>query len=329
MKQRLLVAFAFGGTAAVYTAVVVPALWPDLRPDFGIVWFGARTLAEGRNPYELVGPGAEYEWDYLLLYPLTSMIAIGPLSALPLYAAKTIFAAIGAGLFAWALTRETIRNPQLLVFASPAMTSALQNVQWSPLLIAAATLTPAAWLLTCKPTIGVALLAWRPSWRSMLVAGTFVLLTIVIAPWWPAAWVSTLASTGHMKPLLLRPVGFILLLAAFKWRRSEARLLLALACIPLTPVIYEVVPLFLVVQRLDEGIALLLLTIVASSVSMARITAPEPEWLDWNARVFVWLLYLPCLVMVLRRPNIGATGESVERVRAAVRRYARMLGRSH
>jgi hypothetical protein len=119
------------------------------------------------------------------------------------------------------------------------------------------------------------------------------------------------------------------LLAAVKWRRPEARLLLALACIPLTPVIYEVVPLFLVVQRLDEGIALLLLTIVASSVSMARITAPEPEWLDWNARVFVWLLYLPCLVMVLRRPNIGATGESVERVRAAVRRYARMLGRSH
>lgn len=327
MKQRLLVAAVLGCAAAAYTAVLVPALWPGLRPDFGIVWFGARAFFAGRNPYELVGPGREYEWDYLLLYPLTSMIAIAPLAQFPAHLANTIFAGVGAGLLAWVLTRDTLRNPQLLVFASPAMTCALQNVQWSPLLIASATLSPAAWLLACKPTIGAALLAWRPSWRPALLAAAFALLTVAIAPWWPAAWISTLDSTAHMKPLLFRPAGFVLLLAACKWRRPEARLLLALSCIPQTPVIYEIVPLFLIVQRLNEGVILLVLTTLAAKLSKVHIGAPEAEWLDWNAMLFVWLLYLPCLVMVLRRPNTGAIGPRLEQLHGAVVRYARILVR--
>ena len=328
MKQRLLVAVVLGCATAAYTAVLVPMFWPDLRPDFGIVWFGARAFFEGRNPYELVGPGREYEWDYLLLYPLTSMIAVAPLAQLPLRLAAALFAGVGAGLLAWVLTRDTVRNPQLLVFASPAMMSALQNVQWSPLLIAASTLSPAAWLLACKPTIGAALLVWRPSWKSMLIAAAFALLTVAIAPWWPADWLATLPSTAHMKPLILRPGGFLLLLAAFKWRRPEARLLLALACIPQTPVIYEAVPLFLIVQGLNEGVVLLVLTSIVSTLSQARIAAPEPEWLDWNAVLFVWLLYLPCLVMVLRRPNVGEIAPGLVQLRAVVGRYTRALARS-
>jgi hypothetical protein len=317
MKQRLLVTVVLGCAAAAYTGFVVPMLWPDLRPDFGIIWFGARALFAGRNPYDLVGPGRDFEWGYPLLYPLTSMIAVAPLAPLSLDVAGPIFAGVGAGLLAWVLTRDTIRNPQLLVFASPAMTSALQNVQWAPMLIASASLWPAAWLLSCKPSIGAALFAWRPSRRSLVIAASFTLVTIAIAPWWPAAWLSTLQATAHMKPLVLRPGGFLLLLAALKWRRPEARLLLALACIPQTPVIYETVPLFLIVNGRREGVVLLVLT---SITSMNQIVAPEAQFLEWNATLFMWLLYLPCLVMVLRRPNVGEIAPRLERLSAGAAR---------
>ncbi|CAN5306555.1 hypothetical protein BH23GEM2_BH23GEM2_24260 [soil metagenome] len=45
------------------------------RTDFGMIWFGARTMLAGGNPYELVGPGLQFEWMYLLLYPGTALVA--------------------------------------------------------------------------------------------------------------------------------------------------------------------------------------------------------------------------------------------------------------
>ena len=323
--QRLAIAVILGTAAAFYSGVLVPAQWPSLRPDLSFIWFGMRAWLAGRNPYDLVGPGREFDWGYPLLYPLTAMAALTPLSGLPVRVAETVFAGISGGLLAWALTRDRIRNPQLLVFASPAMTSALQNVQWSPLLIAASMLWPASWLLACKPNLAAALLAWRPSWRSVLIAGGFTLVTIAIAPWWPGAWLATLHSTAHMEPFVMRPGGFLLLAAALRWRRPEARLLLALAGIPQTPVIYEAVALFLVVQTLREGVVLLVLMLVASTVSVSRIALPEPQWLAWNAVVFTWVLYLPCLVMVLRRPNEGDVPASVD---AFLRRTALRLRRA-
>ena len=56
-----------------------------------------------------------------------------------------LFIGVGAGLLAWALTRRTLANPQLWVFASFPMMVAAQTVQWSPYLTAAALITRRAW----------------------------------------------------------------------------------------------------------------------------------------------------------------------------------------
>ena len=48
--------------------------------DFGLSWFGARSLLDGQNPYELVGPGLPYPWPWPLVYPGTAFVAALPVA---------------------------------------------------------------------------------------------------------------------------------------------------------------------------------------------------------------------------------------------------------
>ena len=78
---------------------------PDAVPDFDHVWFAARAILEGRDPYQLVGPGREYNWPWLLYYPLTAPTSILPLALLPLTIARALYVAIPVGLLAFLLAR--------------------------------------------------------------------------------------------------------------------------------------------------------------------------------------------------------------------------------
>lgn len=260
-------------------------------------------LLDGQNPYDLIGPGLEYAWPFRMLYPLTSMLAALPFSWMPLTAAWASFAALTSGVLAWALTRERVANPQLLALVSFAGLSAVNNGQWSPLLTATMVMPGLEWALACKPNLGAALFLAAPSWRRVAVIGGFLLLSVAVAPWWPAAWLHALAGAGHMTPLVLRPWGFLVLLAALKWRRPDARLLLALACVPMTPVPYETLPLFLVVETWAEGGILVGLMWLAAWLGSGYVMN-DAAWFDVNGRTFVWCVYLPCVAMILRRPNV-------------------------
>jgi hypothetical protein len=68
-----------------------------------------------------------------------------------------------------------------------------------------------------------------------------------------------------------------------KWRRPEARLLAALACIPQTPVLYEVVPLFLLVRTFREAAVLVVLTGVAGRIVNAiAVGVDYHTWMTIN-----------------------------------------------
>ena len=54
-----------------------------------------------------------------------------------------------------------------------------------------------------------------------------------------------------------------MLLAILRWRRPEARLLIALACVPQSMLLYETVPLFLVPRTFRESALLVALSYVA------------------------------------------------------------------
>lgn len=226
----------------------------------------------------------------------------------PTRLADALFIGLGAGLLAWALTRRTLANPQLWVFASFAMMVAAQTVQWSPWLTAAALMPWLGFVFAAKPSIGLAMLAAYPSRRAIAGAAVLTLATVVFWPWWIAAWIATLPSVTHMSAPVMRWGGPLILLALLKWRRADARLLAALACVPQTPVLYEIVPLFLLVRTFREAVLLVVLTgLVGKIVERIAQGADYNTWMAINGQWMVWLIYLPCTVLVLSRPNEGLT----------------------
>jgi hypothetical protein len=292
---------------ALALALYAHLFWsqPRVKPsDFTQLVRGARALAAGESPYAVVGPGRAFAWDFPLLYPLPAVLVAIPVAPLPVPVADATVVAIGAFALAWALTRTTIWNPQLLVFASTPMLTSGQTVQWSPLLTAAA-LTPAlAWVFACKPTIGAALWLYAPSRRTFLAAAGFTVLTVVAWPWWVADWARGLDAASHMRAPVQQWGGPLLLLALLRWRRREARMLAALSCVPQTPALYEAVPLFLIVTSVPEGVMLVALTLLAGMAT--AVLAEGADYMGWmriNGQVMVALVYLPCLAMVLKRPN--------------------------
>jgi hypothetical protein len=158
----------------------------------------------------------------------------------------------------------------------------------------------------------------------MLVGGLALLaLSLALSPDWPRHWVAALHEptyqradrpivlTTYVAPVL-QPGGLLVLLALLKRRRPEARLLVALACTPQTPVAYEMVPLVLVATARIE---ILLLTVLSWGIYAALLA--YRTFGDWSAiaRISgvaeVWLLLIPATLLVLRRPNVGEVAPPV------------------
>jgi hypothetical protein len=289
--------------------------------DFSQPYMAGTLLREGRNPYHEIGPTGSVHHQFHLIYPATAAAVAMPFGLVPMRLANGLFVGIGAALLFWALTRHGFRNPQLLVFTAFPMTVAAQNVQWSPLLTAATFLPTLGIVYACKPSVALAYWAAYPNVRSLIAAAAFAAVTIVLWPWWPGEWLAQLSTVTHMSAPVTRWGGPLLLLSALRWRRPEARLLLGLSCIPQTPVVYEAVPLFLVVTTLREGVALAVVTVLLGAILPGIPTASYDAWMAASGSWMIWLVYAPCLVMVLRRPNVAPAGDPVAGFATGVRHY--------
>lgn len=278
--------------------------------DLGQVWYAARVLWAGGNPYDLIGPGSVFEWPWPLYYPLPAAVAVTPLTVLSQPMAAGVFMAIGGALFSWALTEHGYWP--LVAWSSACTLFAVQNAQWSPLLASALVLPPVGLIFAAKPNIGLALFAARPSWWP--IAGGLILCAIAFAvqPRWPWDWIASLRSTNvapamafHSKGPITLPGGFLVLFGLLRWRRPEARLLVALACVPQTMTFYEAVPLFLIPRTRNEAIVLTLLSGVIYAVADHMVFPDKVATYEAKGRLMLYAMYLPCLAMVLRRPNEG------------------------
>src|SRR4029078_6587043 len=94
----------------------------------------------------------------------------------------------------------------------------------------------------------------------------------------------------------IRVGGPLILLALIRWRRPEARLIAALACVPQTTLLYEAVPLFLVVYGWYEGLMLSILTIIVGVWPVSPQTAGYNASVWATGDVMVLGLYLPCVL---------------------------------
>jgi hypothetical protein len=287
--------------------------------DFDQVWFAARSLFAGQNPYREIGPGLQFDWPAPLYYPLTAAIAVTPLSVFERHLAAIIFAAIASGAFVWAATRWSLAPAVVITSASAAL--AAETVQWSPLLGAAYGIPWLGALLIAKPTIGFAVFAARPTRAALIGVVALFAISLALMPSWPWEWIAALHHTSlGMKggTPYFAPVGSaggaLSVLALLRWRRPEARLVLALACVPQTPLLYETVPLFLVPATLKEGGVLWLGSWVAA-LWLSRLGPYDNDAARFavSATAIGWCLYFPCVLMILRRPNIGTLPPRIAR----------------
>lgn len=313
IRKRLLIAIALGLLAGLRTHLI--ATMVEAPRDFGQVWYAARAVFAGRDPYALIGPGLAFDWPAPFFYPLPAAIAVTPLAPLSATWASTVFMAIGGACFAWALMEHGY--PALLGFASSSVVFAAELAQWAPILSAGIVIAPLGAIWIAKPTIGMALFVARPSKWPIIGGGVLCGLAFLLQPHWVESWRTALSMTTSVRGVgfpyiapAMMPGGIIALVALARWRRPEARLIAALACVPQTLLLYEAVPLFLVPRTLRETELLVFLSYVA--LGLMPHTGAFAANIDASGRIIVLLLYIPATLMVLRRPNAGPIPSSIE-----------------
>ena len=286
---------------------------PDAVPDFDHVWFAARAMLEGRDPYELIGPGREYNWPWLLYYPLTAPTSILPLALLPLTIARALYVAIPVGLLAFLLTRDGFGR--LPLFISGAFLYSVKTAQWGPLVLCALMLPWFGFFCAAKPNLGIGTLAGARSLPALarMVAGAaaLVILSLIMQPQWPSRWLDVIAQAPQPLSVLSIVGGPLLLLALLRWRRWEARMLLIFALVPQTSGAVGALPLLLVPRSFRAMTLLAILTYVPIFYApQAGQTIEQWSYRETFATLFA--VYLPVLWIVLKMPNQGPLPSKLE-----------------
>jgi hypothetical protein len=108
----------------------------------------------------------------------------------------------------------------------------------------------------------------------------------------------------RLVPPVIRPFGFLLLLAALRWRMPEARLLLATAFVPQNILPYELVSLALIpANRMEMWIYIAGTWLAVGLADRLNPGLGIAEWAGASWPAMLCAGYLPMLVLVLRRPS--------------------------
>jgi hypothetical protein len=306
LNSKLLLVLALGFVLGCRLLLYV---WtPERSSDFDLLYGAATRLIGGENPYP---PGAQG-----LPHLLPAVLLAAPFTALPLRLARPIFDILVGWAFVYALWRH--RGPYaLLALGSGAYLSAMLSGQTTPLMVAAVLIPALGFLLAVKPNSAIPLWIARPSWTALLGVSGFVALSFLVRPSWPQEWWMALpVDVKELMPPIMRPLGFLLLLAAIRWRSAEGRLLLAIAFVPQTALPYELVPLALIPASLREmgifvGASWIPVAVVAGWLGLSHsISGWTPT--SWAASLAA--VYLPMLYLVLRRSS-GSAALRIEKER--------------
>jgi hypothetical protein len=305
--RRALVALALGCFAA---AVVHAGHQPPVpKSDWDETWAAGRAFLDGLDPYTaLAADHQSGQFSYPFVYPGPAVLVAAPFALLPLQTALWLWAGIGTAGLAWTLLSRGWWG--LLGLGSAFYLHALISVQWSPLLTASVAVPALGFVWAAKPTIGAALFAGWPSRAALIGGGVIVVLSLILMPGWIPRFLAASLAMPHTTPPAGRAGGFLLLLSFLRWRRPEARMLGVLALVPQTTLLYEMVPLLLIPRTWREMLLLVGLSLIVGVLALqqdpshhltAAITTLWP--------VFLLLIYLPCLILVLRRENVWDTGQ--------------------
>jgi hypothetical protein len=306
-RARLLAATAIG-LASALVVFAVATLHPDYISDIDQLWYAARLMLSGRDPYYVIGVEELSKWHYPLHYPLTAVVPAIPFAPLPVLVARLVVAGGGSGLLAWFMTRRSFA-PLALLLGLPLLWS-LRLVQWAPLFAAAMVAPAMAWVVACKPNLGLVVLAGASERRTIWIsagAGIVMLaVSLVMQPHWIAGWIEAVKARYMTTWYVARPGGVLMLLALFRWRRPEARAMVALALIPGTPGPQEALLLYLMPVTLRQACMLAILShgVWPFAEPASRFGTLE-AYAARLATLNIWFIYVPLLAVMLRLPNEG------------------------
>lgn len=299
---RKMDALALVGSAAVSVtafAIVFANYRPGGVSDWDQIWLAGRAILHGKDPYLAVNVDNS-PWG--LVYPMPAVLVGLPFCLLPLEVARAIWFAFVAGALAYSW--GTKPRWRLVGLFSGGMIWAALGVQWTPLLVASIWLPWCGLAYACKPTTATALWLAKPRALPVVTGVALLAASFAVAPHWIGEWVHATSAVYH-EPLVFRPGGFLLLAALARWRRPEARLILAFALIPSSGMPYDLLALYLIAGTKREWMLITLLTQIVAvwgeSVWHAGIAAHAFAKLVWPAQLL--LGYLPALAMLLLRPN--------------------------
>lgn len=282
--------------------------YPEWGADIMQSWAGAWVLRRGGNPYTAIGPNGTFmHWPWPLFYPVPALILTMPFTVFPPGLFRPVFLGSSSAWLAYVVTRRDLWR--LAVLASAAFLGAIAAGAWEPLLVAAALTPGACATYLAKPNVGLVLASGLPRRRATYVgigvAAALFLVSLIVRPGWISEWREALSAGTHLTGPIMRPGGFLVLAALAKWRRADARLLVLMASVPQSMILQAALPLFLIARSRTETIVLAMLSFIPYAVQLhyAAQNTLFPELTQHTGTMMVPCLYLPCLIMVLRRPN--------------------------
>ena len=271
--------------------------------DFSHLWFAAKSLAEGRNPYDLIGPGREWESAYRLYYPASSLVFVLPFTLLSEVPAVACFVGLSVWLLVWGVTHDGWHR--LPIIASAAFLESVLAAQWTVIITAAFFLPWLCFVTPAKPQTGLAVLVSTWKVRPWIYAGISAIagttVALVLLPSWPSEWLESVGEAGFALKAVRHPVGLLALLVLLRWRRRESWLIVATVLLPQTFMWYGGLLLLAVANTYREAVAL---SAISTLGFLAAVYATGWE----NAPTVTWSLYLattllPAAFVVIRRPN--------------------------
>ena len=305
-RTRAVVAIAFAIVTAAY-ATARTLHEPNWPTDFDQLWHAARALLAGHDPYTAVGPGRPFRWDWPLYYPLPAVLFATPFTVLPILVARIVFSAVAAAALGWALGPRVRTHWPLLLSAAYILSTS--RAQWAAFLLAAAWVPALGFVIAAKPNVGLPVLAARTNAKHLAISlggcAALLLLCFIAQPDWYASWRESIRTAPHIQSAAtMLPFGPLLLLAVFRWRRADARLLLGLAVLPHTPSLYDLLVLFYACRSLRETMMLALLTqALYWGIVLFGSYNTFDAYAEGVGRAAILVVYLPVLAAVLFRAN--------------------------
>ncbi len=289
-----------------------------MSSDLDQLWYAARALVRGADPYTAVGPGRQFPWAWPLFYPPTAVILIVPFSFLPLAAARIAFSVVSAGILGFAVgPRWRVLWPMLL---STSYYLAISRNQLAPLILATFWLPALGFVVAAKPNVGLLAVVAQDRRKAILVIGlaaSFMLASLVLRPSWYGEWLALARSAPNKEIALLQPGGVLLLAALLLWRTADGRVLLVASLVPQTPSLYDVLPLFALCRTLRQALVLAALTHLLQLVALAL--GPYGSFdagYSMLARLQVYLVLLPVLLLALGNHFLWHPPEPIGRASA-------------